>query len=98
MCTKWLLDAPAFSSNFAVHGWLSINSVPKFQNSNGVDGKSRAEEGVALSPPDAKLGKAKLPSSQPTTEFTFQPSKTLLEFWNFGTRLILLLLLLYLYI
>ena len=49
MCAKWLLDAPAFSSNFAVHGWLSINSVPKFQNSNGVDGKSRAKEGVALS-------------------------------------------------
>ena len=98
MCAKWLLDAPAFSSNFAVHGWLSINSVPKFQNSNGAIGKSHAEEGVALFPPDAELGKAKLPSSQPATEFTFQPSRTLLEFWNFGTRLILVVVVVYLYI
>lgn len=98
MCAKWLLDAPAFSSNFAVHGWLSINSVPKFQNSNGVDGKSHAKEGVALTSPDAKQGGPKPASSQPATEFTFQPSRTVLEFWNFGTRLILLLLLLYLYI
>ena len=89
MCAKWLLDAPAFSSNFAVHGWLSINSVPKFQNSKRVllgwkvNSVAGCDEGSFALPNSASGGNSATPSL--AWLFPIAP----LEFWNFGTELIL---------